>query len=749
MEILIDNQKLTLAELTVPITYAVNNGDDIITGTSTKTFKIPATAANQAIFDYVEDVKSTGITPNNKPTAVVYDGGVELMRGFAQMKSIKINGSTEYQVSIISDNRDWANAFKQISLRDEDWSDGTHELSWTNQTNSETFTLTNTSGDTVDWIVYPLINYGSLRFDYSTVLSISDRYPSFKISEILYRIFKTQGYKISSTFYTNVLTNLYIPLTEDFRKPESFREEQLFRATKSLNQNLNIAGGNETIIFQTENFDNGNNYSDPTFTVAEKALYNFTTIIKINSTSGSNQNITVRIYKNGTDILATRSFVLAPGDNATASIDLLNYGTTGNENGATLDVGDLVTVKVEYQAGIVVVEQNSTFENDVILDYIEGQDVEVERLIPNITQLEFLQAIKDVFNLKFWTDTKERIVYFEPEEDFYNGSEVDISDKIDYNKTIEETFFNTARELDFTYSNDSNDKFLTEYNNHLDSSLGSRQVTSSNKFGAATKTYSAKFSPTYMGNMEQLGLFQTQVPRLWSEESLPAKTTKFNIRILYYNGVVSTEANEIYSYVEVVGGTVFTRSDYPKMSFYDLDNANLNSLRFDDLDGNIGLVSKYHKYRINRLNNSRILTLNLNLTADFINSFDFRDTYKIDSGSKPEISGFYHLVEISDYTRGSTKVTLMQIPISDPIINTSVGSGGHLLVPNERKTTDGFWSTADGTKLLSKGERIAEYSESYGFLGDGFPMTIEIGADEPITYEMYIEVNGQEVKITI
>lgn len=754
MEIIINNSPTTINKIKLPLTYKVNDGDNIITGSSSKTFRLPATPENQIIFDWVEDTNSTGVTQNNKPTAVIFDDGIELMRGFCKVQKINIGKSVEYEISVISDNREWANSLKQLSFTDEDFSDGDHSLTYGQVLASETGVLVGIDGKIKDWILYPVVNYGELKgISHNTFreFSIKDRFPMFKVKEFVYRFFKTQGFKISSDFYDDVLDKIYLPCVEDFLHTESFRTDKLFSVKMSADQTP-AAATETTIEYDTENFDNGNDFNTGTYQYTADAAtrQDIRAVAYYENTDTSNWDTGTlrlkRIRSGATTTIDSNSFSIP--SNTTPD----HYKTVEVNNYAVLS-GDIFYATIEFEQGLSSVISNSTIYNDVSLEYNILETVEVENLIPNINQLAFIQGLKDEFNLRFYTDSNERIVYFEPEEQFYNGSEVDISNKIDYNKTIEESFFSPAKKYEYKYTTDSNDKFLEEYNKLLDNPLGYGSESMLNQFGNESSTKTSLFSATYMGSMEQGGFIQTQIPRLWNQETLPAASTKFNLRLLYYDGVKNTENSEswvttVYNALGTIVGNL-TRTTYPKVYFYDLNSVNQNSLLYNDEAGSVGLITKYHKYRLNRLNNSRILTLNLNLTADFINTFSFRDYYRIESAQNPEINGNYHILEISDYVGGSTRVQLMQVPSSDPIIDTAADDIGDSVYIPERSVNDGFNSVPNGVKLMSKGDKIAEYSESYGFIGDGFPMTIEIGADEPITYEMYIEVNEQEVKMTI
>ena len=68
-----------------------------------------------------------------------------------------------------------------------------------------------------------------------------------------------------------------------------------------------------------------------------------------------------------------------------------------------------------------------------------GDEISSENMLAfgEIKQLDFIKAVKQLFNLHLYTDTATRTVYVEPRDDFYSGPVLDWTDKVDYSKTFE------------------------------------------------------------------------------------------------------------------------------------------------------------------------------------------------------------------------------------------------------------------------------------------------------------------------
>jgi len=73
----------------------------------------------------------------------------------------------------------------------------------------------------------------------------------------------------------------------------------------------------------------------------------------------------------------------------------------------------------------------TNFSNDVQLKILPGATIEVSEQLPDITQLELMQALRDKFNLYIQTDTQKREIIIEPRDNFYLTDSVDWTDKLD------------------------------------------------------------------------------------------------------------------------------------------------------------------------------------------------------------------------------------------------------------------------------------------------------------------------------
>ena len=132
-----------------------------------------------------------------------------------------------------------------------------------------------------------------------------------------------------------------------------------------------------------------------------------------------------------------------------------------------------------------------------------GEDIDqIQYLLPQGSQADFLSGITQMFNLQYRTDAASKVVFIEPYDHFYEASSnsVDWSDKIDYSKDIQDEFiYDIKSKLEFKYKDAGDDAFLERYNKKNDVDWGSyKEVDESGAlFDGEYKVENKFFSPTF------------------------------------------------------------------------------------------------------------------------------------------------------------------------------------------------------------------------------------------------------------
>jgi len=166
-----------------------------------------------------------------------------------------------------------------------------------------------------------------------------------------------------------------------------------------------------------------------------------------------------------------------------------------------------------------------------------------------IKQLDFLNSLRNLFNLYIYTDTDSRTVVFETYDKYYErtkGLEIfqhalDWSGKIDNTTTSTiKTNVDIQKSYEFVFKSDSdyiNDFYTKKYNKNF----GSLTVTDSKGISDTPKKVELIFSstPTVLSapNVFGQGGFSLPIPWIYKLNGDSVAPLDSNIRILHYNGV--------------------------------------------------------------------------------------------------------------------------------------------------------------------------------------------------------------------
>lgn len=267
------------------------------------------------------------------------------------------------------------------------------------------------------------------------------------------------------------------------------------------------------------------------------------------------------------------------------------------------------------------------------------------------SRLTLINAVKQMFNLCFYTDNLTRTVYIEPRQDFYTSHLVDWSARIDHSKPIlcSELGDNLSRNMIWRYR--TGDLAVAEYNSDHDDDFGSWSAQIENLFASDSDTINENllFAPSISTDLctsaaPSALLIQTTDSSLNDTDNL-----NFTPRIVRYMGMVALPQGEEWNYP--VSG-----AEYPFAAFHNTAEQFCEpfTLCFEDRDGITGLHS-YWDDNLTLYNNSRQVTLSLRLFPEEVESIvvptgttgcDFRAAFLLDIDGEKSI---YRLEEICEY----------------------------------------------------------------------------------------------------
>jgi hypothetical protein len=623
------------------VTYSIGDIRELSFGSCNKsyTLNLPLTKTNKRLLKFISqtDVKS-------EPTATgrLYLGELLIISG----KIIILNKSGNFMKVIINSD-DWMDSLKNTKMTALDLSASDHTYDHATVENSWTASY--------PVYRYPMIDFGGIvsgEYGAAAKWYPNDFIPAISVSHLFTKIL--YPYTISSTFLSSTcVKNLYILANMQVASDAFIKGKSLLVgiALDTANENTesipaessgNSVLSNIPVVFGVVTTDEGNDFSSDRYTVSETGTYKFKTSLKFkNNVAGyggitiTNEQVSVSIKRTRgatTDVLATISSA------AYSATELINDVVYACETQYYhCEAGDEIFVEVfvlcninnttlsPVDVTVAVAAADSSFENvwsNVNKHAGIGKIISLEELLPDITQLDFLAAIRDIFNLRFWMDKMKRIIYIEPWDQFISSTVVDITSLIDWTSEdaefISESYFKTIR---LKFKEDSPD---AAFPNYLKSHLlgpGYKDVTLTSEFVKNGEDVRENpFSTIVTGKNYAIDNI-TDVPRIWNTEpvypyNIFDRISGFNTRIVEWKGMTAgftwnfeTESKSTYPKIDGLDFATIYTTYWQKLLHY-IDKGKLLPV----------------KIKINPIYLSQFITVIA--TAE---SEGFRPTYKINN----------------------------------------------------------------------------------------------------------------------
>jgi len=290
--------------------------------------------------------------------------------------------------------------------------------------------------------------------------------------------------------------------------------------------------------------------------------------------------------------------------------------------------------------------------------------------------LSLLQDFKTMFNLYFDVDVNRKKVFIEPRDRFYSSTAaIDITEKIDLNTNPVLNYLTDYKnELVFKYKEDSNDKYLEQWNKIYYKTYGQFKYFLGNntRFDKGQSTLSTQLLSASIQGFLNAGEICTSIIK---KEYLQAD-----------NGVTIND-NYGFRVFQVIRGRQYTTSNTPRRTASPLSvtvaimEEFANTPTFQDrkltFDGERGLVWDYYRKTIANIEDTALLTLKINLSLYDFQSWDLSKTYFI---SEPaEIRGYYITDSIKNFNvTKETMTTITLVKFRDYIPVTIDGGSGNI-----------------------------------------------------------------------
>jgi hypothetical protein len=535
-----------------------------------KTAKIPGTKTNNILFGNIFEVDHTvlgngqfapNFNPNKKADVIVLVDGLEQLRGFIRLIQINVldNDLIEYECSLHGQTADLFTTLGNAKLSELNFDEYNHALTVTNVANSwDTSIIVNGSSQSFaygnGYVYAQMLNkYGSQNTNTSQ-WRVDDHIPCLYAKTVIDKIMSNVGYEYTSDsfFTTDRFKRLIIPYTNfGFAVDESSANSRLFQAQKNGTSAITFG---QTLPFSNDstggNFDNGGNYNTSTyrFTSPLSANYDFYIRIKANASFpaafGSSNYAQMRcgIYRNGTlvKIIGGLSTTLS---NISWDFDYTSYQSVSCISGDTIEIKyeNFYVNNIGFQNPFMDLQGDSYFYNKIsAIQFGYNNTIDFGLFFSgDYTQKDLLFNFVKMFNLYIEQDADNpKKLRFVPRDEFYNGSTKDWTSKLDYSQNVQIVPMGDleANPYVFTYK-EGQDSYNKDYKQSTTRIYGDRIIRVDNDFVKQEKKIEITFAPTMLFGDNN---------RYYSV-ILNSNNDKGELRCLYYGGVKTTSAYEVYN----------------------------------------------------------------------------------------------------------------------------------------------------------------------------------------------------------
>lgn len=669
-EIYVEGRQLDVsADISSLLTFAIDDIRDFASRQTTfsKTIVLPGTGNNNAIFG---NIFETGITNEYDPLidnvgynfnasvsarCIIFQDNLQTFKGTLRLLEIdKDKGMIEYEVALNGDLTGLNVALSNGFLTDLDFS--AYDLLW-NVANI----LASWDNPPGSGVYFPLIDYGTYsdlkrNWDFRTFR------PALYVKEYIDKMFEAANFRYScALFNTERFKRLIIP----------HNQKQLTKLTSSV-----LTGSSTTtqhIIDRTASIIQGDvQFGTPLggfFTITGGgSLFTYTGAAPISTTLnihlGGNYvflsddflfELRITVQKNGVDyyydgvLMDNNSGVaqfytkdwsvpisLSPGDTFR-----IHYALVGGPNG----IAD-----VYVEAASIAMLSSSTVASP--LDYNEM--INLNEAIPqNIRQVDFLVSIVRLFNLYVYeSQFDERLIVIKPYVDFYDGSVIDWTYKLNRDAPIKIKPLSevNSKTYNFNYKDDT-DYYNDLYKKRYNQGYGSHIFDSAYEFASQANKLELIFASTpLVGYQGEEKIYPTIFKRTGST-TLIEETVDSVIRILQTKKITDIRVYKIKNGETIIASPTYYgyagHFDDPNNPSNDLNFGLVKELFYTLTSGGALFNTQFNNYWSAYMaeitdRNSKMLTGKFYLTAKDIFSLRFSTMIHLDGV-------LFRLNKISDY----------------------------------------------------------------------------------------------------
>lgn len=395
-ELIINGESVELGPATkIGMTYQVNDIAELrdIKANTTNEFAVPNNSKNAATLGFADLVTSSSVKPYQKNTAVLKRNGQEVIKnGVALIEEC----SDAFRLQVLSGNYDFFKALESKKITELDFSDMDHLWDLA----SVVAAIPNTVDDTY---TYPVIDYTGSTTWFNHVqpggVRLEKQYPAVFAKKIIERIASENGYSVGGSYFDDAVTDREIIPFSNLNPTHAQRwvDKYKFKAMSIGTQTNTTPGVMQHIEFPFELFDTSNTYTNVPadggrwYTV-EECNCGFKMVLKVSITAAGPIDFRTGFrYWNpllGTFSAAIYAFTqLQPGD-YTITIE-----TTADDLAHVIPGSYIIPMYYKGAVGDTFqILAGSTFENNPDPYMYFETSLQLESMLPDITQKEFIKA---------------------------------------------------------------------------------------------------------------------------------------------------------------------------------------------------------------------------------------------------------------------------------------------------------------------------------------------------------------------
>jgi hypothetical protein len=491
-EIYIDNYQLDLtADISAEFTYAIDEIQDFATRNTSfsKTIVLPGNDTNNKlfgnIFDFGVSNQDNPAEPNvgynfnatkSVPCIILVDN-IQIFKGVLRMLEILIDGKKiEYEVCVFGELGGFINALGNNKLEDIDF--GIADQTWNAATIATSWDNISGTG-----VYYPLIDNGGVSItggaSYKVDFSFDAFRPALFVKQYLTKILDGSGYTYEFPLLsTALMERLVIPNNQ---KTLTKNATTQFIATPN---NANYPIASKVAFTATQLGPFLVNVANNTFTYnsATNTTINLQVVVSGAIIDPGTTFFDIALRKNGVNI-SSQGYVPNTFDYIfTADLSANNISVTNT------DFFDIFVISDAGAGfGYDITGDTILVGTDVIsqVDVSYGDTIIIDDTIPKgVFQKDFFASIVKMFNLYVYEDKLvEKKLIIKPFIDFYDGTRIDFTDKVDRGSVIRLKPMSefTARYYDYKYKQD-NDFYAENYRKKYNEGYGDYIFDSENDF---------------------------------------------------------------------------------------------------------------------------------------------------------------------------------------------------------------------------------------------------------------------------